>query len=138
MCSTCTFAQHKLGQKPSQQHRFDCLLAEISHFNLADRNWPDTLETSLTYTNDTSTRWVGRHGTLQQSCVHRHPSPAVNSPYKVIQGENRCISNYLSEHRISTFINIKHTISAIFCPSVSNLHNTECVISPDGNQRRFN
>jgi len=39
---TSAFAQHKLVQKPSKQHRFDCLAPELYSFRVAHLNWPVT------------------------------------------------------------------------------------------------
>jgi len=39
---TSAFAQHKLVQKPSKQHRFDCLASKLHSSRVAHLNWPDT------------------------------------------------------------------------------------------------
>jgi len=40
---TSAFAQHKLVQKPSKQHRFDCLASKLHSSRVAYLNWPVTL-----------------------------------------------------------------------------------------------
>jgi len=37
---TSAFAQHKLVQKPSKQHRFDCLASKLHSCRVAHLNWP--------------------------------------------------------------------------------------------------
>jgi len=39
---TSAFAQHKLVQKPSTQHRFDCLASKLHSSRVAHLNWPVT------------------------------------------------------------------------------------------------
>jgi len=39
---TSAFAQHKLVQKPSKQHRFDCLVSKFHSSKVAHLNWPVT------------------------------------------------------------------------------------------------
>jgi len=40
---TSAFAQHKLVQKPSKQHRFDCLASKLHSSRVAHLNWPVTM-----------------------------------------------------------------------------------------------
>jgi len=39
---TSAFAQHKLVQKPSKQHRFDCLASKLHSSRVAHLNFTDT------------------------------------------------------------------------------------------------
>jgi len=40
---TSAFAQHKLVQKPSKEHRFDCLASKLHSSRVAHLNWPVTI-----------------------------------------------------------------------------------------------
>jgi len=44
---TSAFVQHKLVQKPSKQHRFDCLASKLYSSRVAHLNWPVTSKRSL-------------------------------------------------------------------------------------------
>jgi len=43
---TSAFAQHKLVQKLSKQHRFDCLASKLHSSRVAHLNWPVTAHVS--------------------------------------------------------------------------------------------
>jgi len=43
---TSAFAQHKLVQNPSKQHRFDSLASKLHSSKVAHLNWPVTQRSS--------------------------------------------------------------------------------------------
>jgi len=64
---TSAFAQHKLVQKPSKQHRFDCLASKLHSSRVAHLNWADTQRNTRNTTQKTPKMIVAPPGKKRES-----------------------------------------------------------------------